>query len=118
MLPAGNIWDAVKVPSMYGLAVADPDALTAVAVAGPSHHDPMSGSVYFLVPPGSGGEWPPGTEYLGEATWVCTPAVDVRKGERKRPYWVQAPDGSGALVDPDELRAALDAAVAGAGMVA
>ena len=106
MLPAGVIWDAVKVPSLYGLPAADPDA-GGVAVAGPAHHDPMTGVVYFLVPPDSDGEWPPGTEYLGAATYVCTPAVGVTDG--LRPYWLQQPDGTGALVDPDELRAALAA---------
>lgn len=106
MLPAGRIWDAVKVPSLLGLHIVGPAADQA-PIAGPCHLDPVGGTVYFLVPVGTPGDWPPGVEYLGDTAHICTPAIGVTSGHR--PYWLQEPDGSGALVDPDELREALSA---------
>lgn len=108
MLSAGLVWDAVKVPSLIGLPVADPDRMT--SVEGPSHHDPVGGNVYFLVPTGTCDTWTlDSTECLGVATYLCTPTPGIRDG--RRPYWLQEPEAPAfPLVDPAELREALVAA--------
>ncbi|MFE6025522.1 hypothetical protein [Streptomyces niveus] len=99
LLPLGERWSAVKVSEHQGLAAA-------AALRGPSIHDPSGQCVYFLVAPHT--VWDaPGSECLGESYWLTVPTPAVK--EPPGPYWLRAPDGSGQLVDAEELRAQLGA---------
>lgn len=99
LLPLGRRWSAVKVDGHDGLAAA-------AAVSGPSIHDPAGQCVFFLVPPRT--VWDvAGTECLGENCWLTVPTPTVT--EPPGPHWLFPPDGSGQLVNADELRAQLNA---------
>ncbi|MFE9296610.1 hypothetical protein [Streptomyces niveus] len=99
LLPLGKRWSAVKVNGHDGLAAA-------AAVSGPSIHDPAGQCVFFLVPPRT--IWDvAGTECLGEDCWLTVPTPRVT--EPPGPHWLFPPDGSGRLVNADDLRAQLNA---------
>ncbi|MFB6423704.1 hypothetical protein ACFV2I_20480 [Streptomyces microflavus] len=99
LLPLGIRWCAVKVDEHDGLAAA-------ADVNGPVIHDPGGRVVYFLVPVGAATTWDcPRTELLGLACWLAVPAP--QSTEPPGVHWVRPPDGSGLLVDPAALRAAL-----------
>lgn len=108
ILSVGVAWDAVKVPSLLGLAVVGPldETGEGAGIQGPSIHDP-AGVVYFLVPAETSSTWSlAGTECLGPATYLCTPMPGVTDG--RRPRWLREPEAPHfTLVDPDQLRAAL-----------
>ncbi len=99
LLPLGIRWCAVKTHEHEGLAAA-------AEIDGPVIHDPGGRTVYFLVPVSAGRTWDcPHTEMLGLACWLGTPAPD--RLEPPGTYWVRPPDGSGLLVDPQALHAAI-----------
>ncbi|MFD6421693.1 hypothetical protein [Streptomyces sp. NPDC060198] len=103
LLPLGRFWSAVRCDGYDGLAAA-------AAVSGPIVHDPVGQVVYFLVPTST--EWPdlPGSQLLGDTCWLAVPAPD--RLEPPGVHWLQAPDGSGLLVDPAALAAAFTARTA------
>ncbi|MGW1295172.1 hypothetical protein [Streptomyces sp. NPDC002533] len=104
LLPLGTRWSAVKTAEHDGLAAA-------ADVDGPVIHDPGGRTVYFLVPVAAGTSWDcPRTELLGLACWLAVPAP--RTIEPPGVHWVRPPDGSGLLVDPVALHAALTARTA------
>ncbi|MFG2734345.1 hypothetical protein ACGFX7_05940 [Streptomyces harbinensis] len=94
ILPLGICWDAVRIP-----------AGTSPLPPGPIAQDPL-GALYALVPVGTAATWSArDTEPMGAPRYLQLPAP-----HRTGPpgiYWVQPPDGSGLLVDPDELHQAL-----------
>lgn len=102
LLPLGRLWDVVKVPRLRGLAAVE------MGVDGPVIHDPAGQAVFFLVPVGTAIVWDvDGTVCLGDACYLATPVPVVKTPPG--PHWLQAPDGSGQLVDPETLRDALTA---------
>jgi hypothetical protein len=99
LLPLGRRWSAIKVPEHDGLSAA-----AAHDVTGPVVHDPAGHCVFFLVPTDT--VWDcPGTELLGDTCWLAVPVPTMI--EPPGPHWISPPDGSGLLVDPARLRAAL-----------
>ncbi|MCC3770491.1 hypothetical protein K6I34_003025 [Streptomyces sp. UNOC14_S4] len=59
---------------------------------------------YFLVRPGSADTWvTPGGEGLGAACYVAVPAPEC--ASEPGVHWAQVPDGSGLLVDAEQLAA-------------
>lgn len=109
MLPLGSLFDAVRVPTAVGESIVD------AGLEGPVVRDPRGSVDYFLVPPGTAGIWvtPKGVAdvtCLGTATWLTVPSLPVTTPPGA--HWIQAPDGSGQLVDPERLADAL-ARVAG-----
>lgn len=104
LLPLGVRWSAVKADEHDGLAAA-------ADVSGPVIHDPGGRTVYFLVPVAAGETWAcPRTELLGVACWLAVPAP--RTTEPPGVHWVRPPDGSGLLVNPAELHAAISSRTA------
>jgi hypothetical protein len=108
LMPVGRLWDVVKV-----LAVDEGSEMAAAGfmgcgIDGPVILDPHSGVHYLLVPRGTAETWSvPGTECLGDACYLGVPFPS-----RLSPpgcHWVIPPDGSGVLVDPQRLHAALEA---------
>ncbi|MFJ7418015.1 hypothetical protein ACIQXD_05300 [Streptomyces uncialis] len=99
LLPLGITWSAVKTAERTGLRVV-------TDLDGPAIHDGTGRAVYFLVPTTT--EWTsPGGELLGgPSCWLGVPAPD--RTEPPGVYWLTPPDGSGLLVDPHALAAALD----------
>ncbi|MCF3101408.1 hypothetical protein IPZ58_07420 [Streptomyces roseoverticillatus] len=105
VLPVGHKWCAVKVPSGPGTAA------VRAGLNGPAILEPRR-FVYFPVPLGTDESWlVPGTDCLGEGNFLGVPGPTFTCGPGV--YWLTRPTGSpsgslsGALVDPDELRAAL-----------
>jgi hypothetical protein len=106
LLPLGRVFDAVRVDG----PIAQP--AIAAGIRGPVIADPRGDAVYFLVPPGGWGAWPValrGIEYLGVATYLTVPSPSITAPPGV--HWVQPPDGTGDLVDPEELTRALVGAV-------
>jgi hypothetical protein len=101
LLPVGTEWDAVQVD--VGRAQR---AVEAAGLDGPVIHDPAGAVYYFLVPKGTSSNWQlDGSDCLGDACWLAIPAP-----ARVAPpglHWLNPPDGSGVLTDPEILRAAL-----------
>ncbi|WP_432096377.1 hypothetical protein [Streptomyces sp. bgisy100] len=101
LLPLGRVWDAVRLPALDGLRVAELDAID-----GPVIHDPAGRTVYVLVPHDTSESWQvEGTERLGDTCHLAVPTPD--RLQPPGPYWVQAPDGSGRLTAPAALANAL-----------
>ncbi|GGY81005.1 hypothetical protein [Streptomyces nitrosporeus] len=100
VLPLGRRWCAVMAPAHDGLAAA-------AGVQGPTIHDPVGRSVFFLVPVATPWADDLGTRLLGEGHWLTVPSPSVL--EPPGSYWISPPDGSGLLVDPVRLHAALAA---------
>lgn len=104
LMPAGRLFDAVRVHRDRGAAALD--ILAATPARPPVFVDGTDAQTYFLIPAGAAQDWVcPGTAALGDATWVWVPAPTSAS-------WVWPPDGSGALHDPAALLAALTAAAA------
>lgn len=102
LLPLGTNWEVVRVISRDSRTLAE-----CANVEGPVIHDPRGHAVYFLVPLGTARTWRmPGTECLSTACYLAVPALSRVTGARG-PYWLQPPDGSGRLVDPETLASAL-----------
>ncbi|WP_327704707.1 hypothetical protein OG530_26170 [Streptomyces decoyicus] len=103
LLPAGEDWDAVRVPADVGLrAVRDLEA-RGVPV-GPVLHDQSSHRTYFLTPPGTAHEWAQeGTRALGIGTWVVLAPPDW-DGLLQ---WITDPSSGPVHTAADDLAAAL-----------
>ncbi|MDJ0460568.1 hypothetical protein [Streptomyces sp. H27-C3] len=100
LLPLGRTFDAIKVPEHPAREA------MATGIDGPVIRDPGGRVRYFLIPPGSAAGWStPGTERLGDTSYLTVPAPAVMYPPG--PHWVQPPDGSGTLVDPAALAALL-----------
>ncbi|WP_079185005.1 hypothetical protein [Streptomyces uncialis] len=101
LLPLGNTWSAVKTEERAGLRVV-------TGLEGPAIHDGTGRAVYFLVPTTT--EWgsPEGELLGGPSCWLGVPTPE--RTEPPGVYWLNPPDGSGLLVDPRALAAALGAA--------
>ncbi|WP_282695507.1 hypothetical protein [Streptomyces sp. CC208A] len=98
LLPLGRRWSAVKASETIGLPAAQ------VLDVGPVIYEPAGRAVFFLVPVDT--QWDhPGTELLGDTTWLTVPVPTVTAPPG--PHWLTPPDGSGRLVDPSALRVAL-----------
>jgi hypothetical protein len=116
LLPAGVLWDAVKLDAwLVHQAVGDsaPELVRGV-LAGLGIDGPViaerSRPYYVLVPVGTAAIWDAhGTECLSVATYLTVPAIS--RTRPPGPYWLQPPDGSGGLCDPDVLRPLIEAAV-------
>jgi hypothetical protein len=104
MLPAGRVWDAVVMPFSLGWHVRR--ALGFDLGGPPLMHDLGCHRLYFLVPPGTATTWDaPPTRCLGVGSWLAVPHPAGVGGPAA--CWLSSPDGSGALYDPDVLRAAV-----------
>ena len=76
LLPAGEWWDAVRVPTYLGEGV--------LARLGPASgaviRDPYGSRLYWLIEPGSAQEWVfcefASVQVLGSASWVTVPPGD------------------------------------------
>lgn len=99
-LPAGNVWDAVKMRADLGKSVLDRLGDN----VGPVIHDSWGEMLYFLVPPGSSRSWDePSTWPRGSGTWVPVPGPEATSG----PHWLVPPDDSERFTDLDALRSAV-----------
>ncbi|WP_406168329.1 hypothetical protein [Streptomyces sp. NBC_00996] len=106
--PAGQWWDAVRVPREIAL----------VALGGLSRNtgavieDPGGGTLYWLVPAGQAADWqmPEGARIavLSEAAHLAVPGPQRTAG----PHWRIPPTRSNALMDPGQLHDALARAAA------
>ncbi|KRV48887.1 hypothetical protein AQ490_22975 [Wenjunlia vitaminophila] len=100
--PAGEWWDAVKVPAGTARDVLDWLGARSGAVI----DDDRQRAWYWLVPLGTAAQWlVPGTRPCGPGTFVGVPGTLQTLGPG--PHWrvTMAPDRF--LTDPDALRAAL-----------
>lgn len=109
VLPLGRLFDAVKVSTDTG------HEILAAGLDGPVICDPHPQAVYFLVPPGTAAEWPNDSTSacLGDTAYLTIP-VPARVTP-PGPYWMQAPDGRGHLVEADALAELLAATAAPGG---
>lgn len=97
MLPLGSLFEAVKVEDTHA------DAL---GVPGPIIRDGGGRCRFYLVPVGTRATWDvDGIECLGDTCYLTVPVPARTAGPG--PFWEQAPDGTGTLVDPVALAAAL-----------
>ncbi|MFC8898203.1 hypothetical protein [Streptomyces cinereoruber] len=98
--PAGQAWDAVRVPRGIGLL-----ALEALgARSGAVIEDDRA--LYWLVPPGSAAGWDiTNTTVLGTGAKVLVPPA--RRTAGPGPFWRVCP-GEAWLTDTDALRAAVE----------
>lgn len=107
MRPAGEWWDAVRVPRNLGEAVLRDLGEETGAVI----EDPNGALLYWLVRPGAGAEWslPPvsGIQVQGSTTHVAVPGPQRTAG----PHWRVPPTRAQCLTDADSLHSALRAAV-------
>jgi hypothetical protein len=106
MRPAGEWWDAVRVPRSLGEPV-----LTALGPAcGAVIEDPGGALLYFLVQPGQAAHWqmPPNSGVLvqGAATYLAVPGPQRTAG----PHWRVPPTQTRCLTDGYQLHAVLQAA--------
>lgn len=101
LLNIGARWEVVKSDALGHRAAVDG------TLRGPIMSDPVFGHIYFLVPIGTAGAWDvAGTECLSTSCWLKVPAPNCTSPPGT--HWIQAPDGSGDLVDPAMLRLALE----------
>lgn len=101
MLPAGRIWDAIKVDQARG------EHAVSILDGAPAFCDPDIRKIYVLVPAGTADSWDvPGTVALGEDAWIGVPAPS--RQQRPGPYWLRLPDDE-SLADPAQLSRALRA---------
>lgn len=112
LLPAGQLWDVLKVPGTLGRAALA--VLGQLAVGrGPVLVDPGDESLGFFVPVGTAAWWVgTGVRGAGEGTWVLVPHPARRQRGLR---WLVPPDGSGALNDPVLLELALHEAAGALG---
>jgi hypothetical protein len=105
MLPLGKLFDAVRVPTEKGQVALD------AGIGGPVVCSPEDDVHYFLVPPGTDTTWAHTTEIMcwGDGTYLMVPSLLVTTPPNV--HWVQAPDGTGTLVEPEGLAASLAGAV-------
>jgi hypothetical protein len=108
LLPAGQWWDAVRVPAYIGAQVLEQLGWDTGAVI-----EDQSGAVmYWLVLPGAADRWglpEPAVAIRGKASYVAVPPVSRTDGPGLR--WLAPLTAERYLTDPELLRAALAAAV-------
>lgn len=107
MRPAGEWWDAIRVPRRVGETV-----LAALGThSGAVIEDPSGGILYWLVRPHSATDWQFPTiseiHVRSDATHVAVPGTQCTAG----PHWRVPPTRSRCLTDPELLRAAIQDAV-------
>lgn len=105
--PAGEWWDAVRVPRAVGELV-----LTALGTScGAVIEDPSGALLYFLVRPGDACSWSvpraSGVQVHGRAAHVVVPGAQRTAG----PHWRVPPTRSRCLTDAGALREALTTAI-------
>lgn len=108
MLPAGQWWDAVRVPRALAL-----EALGGLGSrSGAVIEDPGGGLLYWLVPAGRADDWHLAEKsrirVLGHNSSVAVPGPQRTAG----PHWRIPPTRDGALTDPEQLHNALARAAA------
>lgn len=102
LYPAGEDWDAIRVPRSVGLAAMAILGTRCGAVV----EDPLSTAVYFFTPVGTASEWEvENTRALGDDSTVTIPPA--RRVEGPGVYWRMCPGEDGWLTDPQALEAAL-----------
>ncbi|MFF9147535.1 hypothetical protein ACF1BN_22040 [Streptomyces sp. NPDC014861] len=105
VLPTGVSWDVIAVPRARFIAAARrrPELLTDVPVL----EDLATGFAYVWVPPGTHTDWDlPGTTALGHPWFVAVPRPGGPQVPERR--WAQPPGLFPRLMDPADLRTALD----------
>ncbi|GGS42116.1 hypothetical protein F2B00_03265 [Streptomyces parvus] len=110
--PAGDTWDAVRVPRSVGS-----DAVAILGSrAGAALQDPHEGCLYFFIAPGTADSWKPedapGARILGAGSHVVFPPP--RRTQGPGPHWRICPGDDGLLTDTAALRAALEDAASAA----
>lgn len=112
LLPAGESWDAVRVPAYLGDRVLARLGREGGAVV----RDPYAHRLYWFIAPGAADAWIAGipdvsfVQVLGTGCWVMVPPLDRRRSAG--PYW-QVPVADGCrLTDAELLRVVLDAVLA------
>ncbi|MFD3815074.1 hypothetical protein ACFWRZ_08405 [Streptomyces rubiginosohelvolus] len=110
--PAGDTWDAVRVPRSVGS-----DAVAILGSrAGAALQDPHEGCMYFFIAPGTADTWKaedaPGARILGAGAHVVFPPP--RRTQGPGPHWRICPGDDGLLTDTAALRAALEDAASAA----
>lgn len=106
LTPAGQTWDAVRLPSQLGLCAlsAVPGKLGAVLMA------PHSRRMYFLVPPRTTTSWNlPHSTALSEADHVALPPA--HRGRPPGPHWFIPPRHGRVHTRTDQLHAAVQVAL-------
>ena len=108
MRPAGQWWDAIRVPRHLGEVILAALGDTAGAVI----EDPNGALLYWLVPPGQTTgleELQPtaGIQVRGATTHIAMPGPQCTAG----PHWRVPPTRRRCLTDPAALREAVEAAV-------
>ncbi|NUQ95596.1 MAG: hypothetical protein HOY79_03200 [Streptomyces sp.] len=103
IMPLGALFDAVEVPAPLSSRLLPHPAI------GPAFTYADTQQLYVLVQAGTADDWPdPRALCLGEGHYLSVPDPSRRGPDGA--YWLQPPDGTGALTDPAALLAALDEA--------
>ncbi|MGW0545889.1 hypothetical protein [Streptomyces altiplanensis] len=106
LLPAGQNWDAVRVPRSVGLTTIEVLGRRSGAVI----EDPREPCLYWFVAAGTAGQWAvDNTQALGEGDFLSVPPA--RRAQGPGSYWRICPGGSDWLTDADALRAAVEDAL-------
>jgi hypothetical protein len=105
LIPIGRSFDLIQVPLTRGILALASLRDTAPR-SWPVYTDREGDTVSFLVPVGTSATWVlDGTTALGDATYAWMPPPSAL--EPVGISWLQPPDGSGSLWDPQVLREAL-----------
>ncbi|OIV35290.1 hypothetical protein BIV57_22350 [Mangrovactinospora gilvigrisea] len=109
LLPAGHIWDVLVIPGRLGAATLRVLRLC-LPEPGPVLTD-GGGHLGFLVPPGTAERWVgSGVRCVGLGGWVVVPHPAREPSGPVR--WLEPPDGTGRLGDPELVELALHEAAA------
>nr|WP_180218306.1 hypothetical protein [Streptomyces albus] len=109
LLPAGEWWDAVRVPAYLGEGV-----LARIgALSGAVIRDPYGSRLYWLIEPGSANEWSfdefTAVQVLGTANWVTVPPRN--RLHPPGPHWAVPCSPAASLTPAACLHAALQATI-------
>ncbi|WFB09360.1 hypothetical protein LRS74_21675 [Streptomyces sp. LX-29] len=102
--PAGEAWDAVRVPTLVGELVLERLGADSGAVI----DDPFTAVWYWLVRPGAAADWTL-QRVLSKGAFVAVPPRERTYGPG--PHWRVPPGPDRCLTDADRLHAALLAAM-------
>jgi hypothetical protein len=109
LIPAGILWDAVKVPAWIG----DRVLARLGDFCGAVIRDPYAHRLYWLVPTDTAIGWafPENAcvQILSTATWVAIPSRDQVRSTG--PHWVSQVEATQLLTPPDPLHRALDSVI-------